>query len=123
MTILQHMIQGIYNTGEDDEASTVRKRNLPEVASNGLDQAIMSNNLPQEDLKKDIKQPTLDPKSGIQQDASGVTRSLPKSTVTTSRNKKVLNEEEEKSKDLVEYSSHWLIWPIFVVAIIMILYG
>ena len=109
----------------------MRKRNLPEVASNGLDQAIMSNNLPQEDLKKDIKQPTLDPKSGIrkdakngiQQDASGVTRSLPKSTVTTSRNKKVLNEEEEKSKDLVEYSSHWLIWPIFVVAIIMILYG
>ena len=106
----------------------MRKRNLPEVASNGLDQAIISNNLPQEDLKKDIKQPTLDPirqdaKSGIQQDASGVTRSLPKSTVTTSRNRKVLNEEEEKSKDLVEYSSHWLIWPIFVVAIIMILYG
>ena len=117
----------------------MRKRNLPEVASNGLDQAIMPNNLPQEDLKKDIKQPTLDAKiairqdaknaiqqdakNAIQQDASGVTRSLPKSTVPTSKNKKVWNEEEEKSKDLIEYSSHWLIWPIFVIAIIMILYG
>jgi len=108
----------------------VRKRNLPEVASNGLNQAIISNNLAQEDLKKNIKQHTLeakiairqDAKNAIQQDASGVTRSLPKSTVTTSKNK-VLNEEEEKSKDLVEYSSHWLIWPIFVIAIIMILYG
>jgi len=109
----------------------VRKRNLPEVASNGLNQAIVSNNLAQEDLKNDIKQPALDAKSAtqqdaksaIQQDASGVTRSLPKSTVTTSKNKKVLNEETEKSKDLIEYSSHWLIGPIFVIAIIMILYG
>ena len=109
----------------------MRKRNLPEVASNGLNQAIISNNLAQEDLKKNIKQPTLDAKIGIRQDAknaiqkdaSGVTRSLPKSTITTSKNKKVFNEEEEKSKDLVEYSSHWLIWPIFVIAIIMILYG
>ena len=109
----------------------MRKRNLPEVASNDLDQAIISNNLPQEDLKKDIIQPTLDAKIAIrqdaknanQQDASGVTRSLPKSTVTTSKSKKIWNEEEEKSKDLNEYSSHWLIWPIFVIAIIMILYG
>ena len=101
------------------------------MASNGLNQDIIANNLAQEDLKKDIKQPTLDAKSvirqdassAIQQDASGVTRSLPKSTVTTSKNKKVLNEETEKSKDLIEYSSHWLIWPIFVIAIIMILYG
>jgi hypothetical protein len=109
----------------------VRKRNLPEVASNGLNQAIISNSLAQDAWKKDVKQPTLDVKSAIrqdaksviQQDASGVTRSLPKSTVTTSKNKKVLNEETEKSKDLIEYSSHWLIWPIFVIAIIMILYG
>ena len=109
----------------------MRKRNLPEEASNGLNQAIVSNNLAQEDLKKDIKQPTLDSKSAIQQSAkkanqqvaSGVTRSLPKATVTTSKNKKVLNEKAEKSKDLIEYSSHWLTWPIFGVAIIMILYG
>merc|ERR1712051_934109 len=109
----------------------VRKRNLPEVASNGLNQAIISNSLAQEDLKKDNKQPTLDAKIAIQQDvknaihqdASGVTRSLPKSTVTTSKSKKVMNEEEKKSKDLIEYSSHWLTWPIFVIAIIMILYG
>ena len=109
----------------------MRKRNLPEVASNGLNQAIVPNNLAQEDLKKDIKKPTLDSKSAIQldakkanqQEASGVTRSLPKSTITTSKNKKVLNEEAEKSKDLIEYSSHWLTWPIFVVAIITILYG
>ena len=108
----------------------MRKRNLPEVASNGLNQAIISNSLTQEDLKKDNKQPTLDAKiairqdvkNAIHQDASGVTRSLPKSTITTSKNK-VFNEEEEKSKDLIEYSSHWLIWPIFVIAIIMILYG
>ena len=92
-----------------DEASTLRQRNLPEVALNGPDQDI--------NLKKD---PTLDVKSAIQQNVSGVTRSLPKSTVTVT---KVLNEEANKPKDLIEYSSHWLTWPIFVLGIVMILYG
>merc|ERR1712086_1204805 len=49
--------KGGRNQGEDDEVSTVRKRNLPEVAPNGLNQAIVSNNLAREDLKNDIKQP------------------------------------------------------------------
>ena len=98
-----------------DEASTLRQRNLPEVASNGPDHDI--------NLKKDVHEPTLDAKSAIQQNASGVTRSLPKSSVTSSENTKVLKEETDKPKDLIEYSSHWLTWPIFVLAIVMILYG
>jgi len=98
-----------------DEASTLRQRNLPEVASNGPDHDI--------NLKKGVQEPTLDAKSAIQQNASGVTRSLPKSSVTSSENTKVLKEEADKPKDLIEYSSHWLTWPIFVLAIVMILYG
>ena len=93
----------------------MRQRNLPEVASNGPDQDL--------DLKKSIHEPTLDDKSALQQNASGVTRSLPKSTVTSSKNTNVLKEEAEKPKDLIEYSSHWLTWPIFVLGIVMILYG
>jgi hypothetical protein len=96
---------------------------LPEVASNGFDQDIISNSLAQEHSKKDAKEPMLDAKSAIQQDTCGVTRSLPKSSVTSSENTKVWKEEADKPKDLIEYSSHWLIWPIFVVAIIMIMYG
>ena len=82
------------------------------MASNGPDQDI--------NLKKGVQDPTLDDKSTNQQNASGVTRSLPKSTVTVT---KVLNEEANKPKDLIEYSSHWLTWPIFVLGIVMILYG
>ena len=85
------------------------------MALNGPDQDI--------NLKKDVQEPTLDAKSAIQQNASGVTRSLPKSTVTSYENTKVLNEEADKPKDLIEYSSHWLTWPIFVLGIVMILYG
>ena len=101
--------------GEDDEASTLRQRNLPELASNGPDHDI--------NLKKGVQEPTLDAESAIQQNASGVTRSLPKTSVTSSENTKVLKEEADKPKDLIEYSSHWLTWPIFVLAIVMILYG
>ena len=93
----------------------MRQRNLPEVALTGPDQDI--------NLKKGVQDPTLDVKSAIQQNVSGVTRSLPKSTVTSSQNTKVLNEEADKPKDLIEYSSHWLTWPIFVLGIVMILYG
>ena len=64
------------NIGEDDEASTLRQRNMPEVASNGPDYDI--------NLKKGVQEPTLDAKSAIKQNASGVTRSLPKSSVTSS---------------------------------------
>ena len=98
-----------------DEASTLRQRNLPDVASNGPDQDT--------NLKKVVQEPTLDTKSAIQQNVSGVTRSLPKSTVTSSENTKVLKEEADKPKDLIEYSSHWLTWPIFALGIVMILYG
>ena len=93
----------------------MRQRNLAEVASNGPDQDIS--------LKKSIQEPILDAKSAIQQNASGVTRSLPKSSVTSSENTKVLQEEADKPKDLIEYSSHWLTVPIFVLAIVMIFYG
>ena len=95
------------------EESTLRQRNLPEVASN--DHGI--------DLKKGVQEPTLDAEGAIRQNASGVTRSLPKSSVTFSENTKVLKEEADKPKDLIEYSSHWLTWPIFILAIVMILYG
>ena len=93
----------------------MRQRNLPEVASNGPNQDI--------DLKKGVQEPTLEAESAIQENASGVTRSLPKSSVTSSENTKALKEEADKPKDLIEYSSHWLTWPIFVLAIVMILYG
>ena len=56
------------------DGSTLRQRNLPEVSSNG----------------PDVQEPTLDAKSAIQQNVSGVTRSLPKSSVTSSENTKVL---------------------------------
>ena len=101
----------------------MRQRNLPEVAPNGSDQDIISNSLAQEHLKKGVQEPMLDAKSAIQQDACGVTRSLPKSTITSSENTKVFKEEADKPKDFIEYSSHWLTWPISVVGIIMILYG
>ena len=103
------------NIHENDEASTLRQRNLPELASNGPDHDI--------NLKKGVQEPILDAKSAIQQNASGVTRSLPKSSVTSSENTEVLKGEADKPKDLIEYSSHWLTWPIFVLAIVMILYG
>ena len=93
----------------------MRQRNLAEVASNCPDQGIS--------LKKSVQEPILDAKSAIQQNASGVTRSLPKSSVTSSENTKVLQEEADKPKDLIEYSSHWLTVPIFVLAIVMIFYG
>ena len=64
------------------DGSTLRQRNLPEVSSNGPDHDI--------NLKKDVQEPTLDAKSAIQQNTSGVTRSLPKSSVTSSENTKVL---------------------------------
>ena len=85
------------------------------MASNGPDHDI--------NLKKGVQEPTLDAKSAIQQNASGVTRCLPKSSVTSSENTKVFKEEADKPKDFIEYSSHWLTWPISVVGIIMILYG
>ena len=64
------------------DGSTLRQRNLPEVSSNGPHHDI--------NLEKDVQEPTLDAKSAIQQNASGVTRSLPKSSVTSSENTKVL---------------------------------
>ena len=96
-----------------------------EGAPIGPDQdIILSNSLAQEHLKKVAKGPPLDAKSAIQQDFFGVTRALPKSTVTSSSDiTKVLKEEADKQKDFIEYSSHWLIWPIFGIAIIMMSYG